>query len=204
MARLPCSAATRPPARLRPPGRVRRVGGHARDCHGDYHAASGPSGGGADGRGRLVDHRAGGDAVTAIVASGIVPAAVEMMDKLAIEAGRGRRRSRVDPGVAAALIVELDGPADEVDAQFARVQQVCRAHPGPLAGLPERVRPGLPSFSLIPRPDTATRAPPIGVCLGARRILQEREYRGDPTMYRRFGQPELREDRIDVLLHSGA
>jgi len=65
-------------------------------------------------------------------------------------------------------------------------------------------------------PQTTVELPPIDAdtpirrtrftptTLGAGRILQEREYRGDPTVYRRFGQPELREDRVDVLLHCGA
>jgi glycolate oxidase len=69
-----------------------------------------------------------GDTVTAIVASGIVPAAIEMMDALAIEAVEVAVAAGYSQGVAAALVIELDGPAGEVDAQFARVQELCRAH----------------------------------------------------------------------------
>ncbi|MFC5746591.1 FAD-linked oxidase C-terminal domain-containing protein [Actinomadura rugatobispora] len=69
-----------------------------------------------------------GDTVTAIIAAGIVPAAVEMMDTLAIEAVEIAVAAGYTRGVAAALIVELDGPADDVDAQFTRVRELCRAH----------------------------------------------------------------------------
>jgi len=68
---------------------------------------------------------AAGEAVSAIIASGIVPAAVEMMDRLTIDAAE----ASVAPGfpkTAAVLIVELDGPRVEVDEGFAIVQDVCR------------------------------------------------------------------------------
>ncbi|MGE3288530.1 MAG: FAD-linked oxidase C-terminal domain-containing protein [Pseudonocardia sp.] len=71
---------------------------------------------------------AAGQTVTAIIAGGIVPAAVEMMDTLAIEAVEAAVAAGFTPGVAAALIVELDGPADEVAPQLAEVQRLCRAH----------------------------------------------------------------------------
>ena len=69
-----------------------------------------------------------GDTVTAIIASGIVPAAVEMMDTLAIEAVEVAIGAGYTRGAAAALIVELDGPADEVTSQFDKVRQLCRDH----------------------------------------------------------------------------
>jgi glycolate oxidase len=56
---------------------------------------------------------AGGAAVSEIIAAGIVPAAIEMMDSLAIRAAE----AAVHPGFPDAdtiLIVELDGPAAEV------------------------------------------------------------------------------------------
>jgi glycolate oxidase len=71
-----------------------------------------------------------GDAVSAIIAAGIIPAAVEMMDRLTIEAAE----AAVHPGfplgaeVLAVLIVELDGPAVEVAALFAQVEAICRTH----------------------------------------------------------------------------
>jgi glycolate oxidase len=66
-----------------------------------------------------------GDTVTAIIAGGIVPAAVEMMDAVAIEAVEASVAAGYSRDTAAALIVELDGPADEVAAQFAEVERLC-------------------------------------------------------------------------------
>ena len=69
-----------------------------------------------------------GDTVTAIVAAGIVPAAVEMMDALAIEAVEAAVSAGYSRDTAAALIVELDGPPAEVTAQFAEVERLCHEH----------------------------------------------------------------------------
>jgi glycolate oxidase len=68
---------------------------------------------------------AAGAAVSAIIARGIVPAAVEMMDRLTIEAAEAAVHPRF-PDASAVLIVELDGPQSEVDEQFAVVETVCR------------------------------------------------------------------------------
>ena len=68
---------------------------------------------------------AGGAAVSGIIAEGIIPAAVEMMDALAIEAAE----AAVHPGFPPSdtvLIVELDGPAAEVRELFDVVERVCR------------------------------------------------------------------------------
>ena len=67
----------------------------------------------------------GGAAVSDIIAAGIIPAAIEMMDALAIEAAE----AAVHPNFPAAdtvLIVELDGPVSEVLALFAIVETICR------------------------------------------------------------------------------
>ncbi|WP_433326238.1 FAD-linked oxidase C-terminal domain-containing protein [Spirillospora sp. CA-294931] len=69
---------------------------------------------------------AGGAAVSAIISAGVVPAAIEMMDALSIEAAEAAVRCEYPPGAGAVLIVELDGPADEVAHQFAEVQRLCR------------------------------------------------------------------------------
>ena len=68
-----------------------------------------------------------GDAVSGIIGAGIVPAAVEMLDALAIEACETSAKSGYSLDTAAALVVELDGVAAEVDAEFERVQEICRA-----------------------------------------------------------------------------
>lgn len=69
-----------------------------------------------------------GETVTAIIAAGIVPAAVEMMDTLAIEAVEAAVAAGYTRDAAAALIVELDGPAGEVETQLAEVQRICHEH----------------------------------------------------------------------------
>jgi len=68
---------------------------------------------------------AAGQAVSAIIAAGVIPAAVEMMDALAIEAAEAAVHCGYPEGAGAVLIVELDGPASEVDAQFAQVRELC-------------------------------------------------------------------------------
>jgi glycolate oxidase len=68
-----------------------------------------------------------GDVVSSIIAAGIIPAAIEMMDRLTLEAAE----AAVHPGfpqAEAVLIVELDGPAVEVDELFQQVERICRDH----------------------------------------------------------------------------
>jgi glycolate oxidase len=68
---------------------------------------------------------AAGDAVTSIVAAGIVPGAIEMMDRLSIKAAEQATGAgyRLDAG--AALLVELDGPRDECTARFEHLMALC-------------------------------------------------------------------------------
>jgi glycolate oxidase len=68
---------------------------------------------------------AGGAAVSAIIGAGIVPAAIEMMDALAIEAAEAAVACRYPEGAGAVLIVELDGPEAEVRADLAKVRALC-------------------------------------------------------------------------------
>ncbi|WP_345572551.1 FAD-linked oxidase C-terminal domain-containing protein [Nonomuraea rosea] len=69
----------------------------------------------------------GGQAVSAIIGAGIVPAAIEMMDALAIEAAEAAVACSYPAGAGAVLIVELDGPAAEVERQFAQLREICSA-----------------------------------------------------------------------------
>ena len=69
-----------------------------------------------------------GGAVSAIIGAGVIPAAVEMMDALAIEAAEAAVHCNYPKGAGAVLIVELDGPAVEVEAQFAEVEAHCHAN----------------------------------------------------------------------------
>jgi glycolate oxidase len=66
-----------------------------------------------------------GGVVSAIIGSGIVPAAVEMMDRLTVEAVEASVRPGF-PTTNAVLIVELDGPQVEVDEMFEIVEAICR------------------------------------------------------------------------------
>jgi glycolate oxidase len=70
---------------------------------------------------------AGGAAVSDIIGAGIIPAAVEMMDRLAIRAAEAAVQPNF-PDADTILIVELDGPASEVRALFDIVVQICRTH----------------------------------------------------------------------------
>ena len=68
---------------------------------------------------------AAGAAVSAIIGAGVVPAAIEMMDALAIEAAEAAVHCNYPDGAGAVLVVELDGPDAEVAHTFAAVQQHC-------------------------------------------------------------------------------
>ena len=106
-----------------------RLGGHARHRHADRRAAAAHARVGADAAGGLpVDRGRGRRRVSDIVAAGIVPAAIEMMDTLAIEAAEEAVHAGYTVGVPAALIVELDGPAEECGVQFEQVKRDLRAH----------------------------------------------------------------------------
>jgi glycolate oxidase len=68
-----------------------------------------------------------GTAVSGIIAAGIVPAAIEMMDSLAIQAAEAAVHANY-PNCGGLLLVELDGPAAEVEALMAQVDAICREH----------------------------------------------------------------------------
>jgi glycolate oxidase len=70
---------------------------------------------------------AGGAVVSDLIGAGIVPAAVEMMDALAIRAAEAAVHPNFPPADTV-LIVELDGPASEVRALFDVVVQTCKRH----------------------------------------------------------------------------
>jgi glycolate oxidase len=71
------------------------------------------------------DTSSAGDAVTEIVGAGIVPGAIEMMDRLSIKAAEQATGAgyRLDAG--AALLIELDGPSEECTARFEQVIELC-------------------------------------------------------------------------------
>ncbi|SDP69705.1 glycolate oxidase [Actinopolyspora xinjiangensis] len=69
-----------------------------------------------------------GEAVSAIIAAGVTPAAIEMMDQLSIAAAEQAVRCGYPEGAGAVLIVELDGPEAEVAHTFTEVRRHCEEH----------------------------------------------------------------------------
>src|SRR5919201_6052913 len=66
-----------------------------------------------------------GEVVSEIVGAGIVPGAIEMMDRLSIEAAEGHTRAGYPRDAGAALLVELDGSEAECRARFDAVRELC-------------------------------------------------------------------------------
>ncbi len=66
-----------------------------------------------------------GAAVSGIIAAGMLPAAIEMMDNLSIQAAEAAVHANY-PNCGALLLVELDGPVAEVEALMANVKEICR------------------------------------------------------------------------------
>ncbi|MEX0891136.1 MAG: FAD-linked oxidase C-terminal domain-containing protein [Gemmatimonadota bacterium] len=69
---------------------------------------------------------AAGDAVARIVASGLLPGAMEIMDALAIEAAVAAVQSTYPPGAEAVLIVELEGAHDLIAAERGQLEALIR------------------------------------------------------------------------------
>jgi glycolate oxidase len=68
-----------------------------------------------------------GDAVAAIIAAGIIPAGLEMMDKAATAAVEPYVKAGYDLNAAAILLCESDGTPEEVAEEIARVTEVLTA-----------------------------------------------------------------------------
>jgi glycolate oxidase len=66
------------------------------------------------------------EAVSAIIARGLIPAAMEMIDQITIQAVEDAFGCGYPRDAAAALLIELDGLAAGMDAQAERVEQACR------------------------------------------------------------------------------
>ncbi len=73
----------------------------------------------------FADTGSAGDAVTAIIDAGIMPGAIEMMDRLSIEAAEAATGAGYRRDAGAALIVELDGPREECVAGLERLTRLC-------------------------------------------------------------------------------
>src|SRR6202171_850367 len=66
-----------------------------------------------------------GAAVSDIIAAGMLPAAMEMMDNLAIQAAEAAVHANY-PNCGGLLLVEMDGPVAEVDTLIAQISAICR------------------------------------------------------------------------------
>jgi len=66
------------------------------------------------------------EAVSAVIARGLVPAAMEMIDQLTIQAVEDAFGCGYPRDAAAALLIEVDGLAAGMDAQVERIVQACR------------------------------------------------------------------------------
>ncbi|NVK33930.1 MAG: FAD-binding protein [Rhodobacteraceae bacterium] len=70
----------------------------------------------------------GGRCVAEIIANGIIPGGMEMMDELAIQAAEDFVHAGYPLDVEALLIVELDGPEAEVNDLIGKVEAIAREH----------------------------------------------------------------------------
>ena len=69
-----------------------------------------------------------GNTVSAIIAEGILPATLEMMDNLVMQAVEASIQAGYPLDAAAVLIIELDGMADGMDRQAKKILEICKRH----------------------------------------------------------------------------
>ena len=68
---------------------------------------------------------AASNAVSGIIGAGIIPAAIEMMDNLAIQAVEAAIRAGLPLDAGALLLIELDGIDDGMEADAQRIADIC-------------------------------------------------------------------------------
>ncbi|RJR48552.1 MAG: FAD-binding protein [Desulfobacteraceae bacterium] len=66
--------------------------------------------------------------VSAIIAEGIVPATLEMMDNLVLKAVEDSVHAGYPLDAAAVLIIELDGMLDGMERQAGKIMEICKRH----------------------------------------------------------------------------
>ncbi len=76
--------------------------------------------------------QAAGDAVSAVIDSGLLPGALEIMDALSIEAAEAAVACGYPPGAAAVLIVELEGPREKLEYERQQLDEILQ-RTGPFA-----------------------------------------------------------------------
>ena len=67
-------------------------------------------------------------AVSGIIAAGMVPAALEMMDRLCVEAVEPTVHAGYPEGAGAVLLVEVDGLREAVEEEASEIEDVCRRY----------------------------------------------------------------------------
>ena len=72
------------------------------------------------------DLETAGNAVAMVVASGLLPGAMEIMDRLAIKAAESGVDAGYPENAAALLIVELEGEAEQVETEFEEIMEVIK------------------------------------------------------------------------------
>jgi glycolate oxidase len=70
---------------------------------------------------------AAGQTVTQVVAAGLLPGAIEIMDNLAIQAAEAAVQAGYPPDAEGLLIVELDGEAEVVEHEFVALMDIINA-----------------------------------------------------------------------------
>jgi glycolate oxidase len=68
------------------------------------------------------------ETVSAVIRHGIVPAAIELIDRLAIRAVEAHLKVGFPEDAAAVLLIEIDGDADELEGPGRKILELCRAH----------------------------------------------------------------------------
>jgi glycolate oxidase len=68
------------------------------------------------------------EAVSAIIAAGMTPAALEMLDETMTRVINQGVGAGYPEDAKAVLLIELDGPQAEIDVQAVRVSEICQAH----------------------------------------------------------------------------
>lgn len=71
------------------------------------------------------DVETGARAASAVIAAGIVPAAMEMLDRVTIEALNAAFDAHLPRDVGSILLVEVEGLVEECTEQVARIERVC-------------------------------------------------------------------------------
>ncbi len=71
---------------------------------------------------------AGSETVSAIVAAGMIPATLEMMDQLVIKAVEDSIKCGFPLDCATVLIIEVDGLKDDLELQAQAITEICKRH----------------------------------------------------------------------------